>query len=512
MCPTSAWRVGCMAVVAALAIAACGSEAATPTPPPSPSMTPMGTQPVTIDPTPVAVPSVTSPFEEPLLAPTWAPAQLPAETGTVHIAAGADGDLYVLVDEPKVLADGPPSRATFARLDPAGGIRPGWPVSVDGWFCAWEWGETRPLGPLVATDGSVRALCTSDEETTTPDGEVGLPLRIAVGLAADGSPLNGWPVDLRGTGWHTPAVIDGTTLVVAANVTLTDAQGNGTGSDVWVVAIGGDGTRRDSPHLDATRFVWPVLGPDGIARMVSFAADGMLLAMTLEGVVDGWPATLGPGMSGPAAGPDGTTVAAIVTGSTTRTVILDPRGVELDSGSDALRVVQSPEWSGAGPHGGPAIPLVASDGTVYLLEQRDDEFTVMAIDRAGQVLAGFPVSLPGQLEEQGRCDREETGCGVWTVQPALAPDGTVYLALRRAGQGASGSLVAITRSGGLVSNWPVLAGDAREAIRDLKVGPDGTVFAVVVDRAAEPRSWSVLALRPDGSEIYRTQLVVSDRQ
>jgi len=64
----------------------------------------------------------------------------------------------------------------------------------------------------------------------------------------------------------------------------------------------------------------------------------------------------------------------------------------------------------------------------------------------------------------------------------------------------------------MVANWPVSAGDGREAFRDVAVGPDGTVFAVVVDQPGRPGSWSVLALRPDGSEVYRTQLVVSDGQ
>ena len=482
------------ATLATAAPSAGGSQAA------APALTPGA------NPTPIVLPTPPAPSLPPMEMRAVTPATLPAPEGTVYLAPGPAGDVYLLVDAPRFSTDGPPSppsRAVFTRLDSEGRTRPGWPVMLEGWSCAWTNGMYRPFGPLVAPDGSIRAVCTSDGDA----GDWGL-VRAGVGLDGDGRPMAGWPVDLRTGGWDLQAVLDGETLVTSASVQHSDQSGSKISYEFWVTTVSRDGTVNHGVRLATAGFAWDLLGTDGVTRIMEGDRGGLVTGLSGAGPVEGWPVTLGPRISGPASGPGGTSYFAQVADGRTSTIVLGPDGARLDAGSDApVAGQQSGEWTGAGPHGGPAVPLVAADGTVYLLEQGKTAVGAFGLDPTGAGLPGFPLDVPGQLETQGTCARGETGCGVWVVRPTIGVDGTLYLPLRAPEAGSAGSLVAIARSGSIVAGWPVaLPGDGR-AFWSVTTGADGTTYAVVAGDPGHPGAASVLAIGPDGRIRYEVPLV-----
>jgi hypothetical protein len=462
--------------------------------------------------------STPGPWPTPAVTAAVTPASLPVKAGSVALAPGPDGGLYVLVTETRSVQSDPPGTSVLALLDAAGRTRTGWPIQVDGWLCGAEpiEGATPPSTrqPLVATDGSVRLVCDAE-----PVGDLA-GKRLAFAFTAEGTPMPGWPADPRtGDSWEQAATVVGDTLYVPGRH-ITGEEGTETASVAsWVNEIGADGSGREGTHASAPMGVMPEVEPgtDGSLRLVDtggrpgFADPGdqkLIMAIDVSGPIPGWPLMFDLSVSQPAFGPDGRMYLAQVRSGRTSTLVVARDGEFLPIGSDPLDIVQTKQWSGAGPDGWlPAPPIVSPDGTVFLIEEAGSRLTVVALDPAGKVMAGWPYQAAVHLEWRGRCSAGDTGCGVFRTTPIIGPGNVLHLLLAADEASKGGSILAIGPDGAVRPGWPVVLPDAGSTFRSVVVGPDGTAYAVTLDRVTEPTTATILAIDPSGAIRYRVPIV-----
>ena len=500
-----------LAIAAAVVLVGCG--AANPSFPtdggktagrPTAAPTAASTQP---DPTMPGI-STPGPWPTPAVTAAVTPASLPVETGSVALAPGPDGGLYVLAVVTRSFPSDPPGRSVIALLDSIGRPRAGWPIQIVGWACGAEpyEGVTRQSTrqPLVATDGSVRLVCDAD-----PDGDLA-GKRLAFAFTPEGTLMPGWPVDPRtGDSWEQAATVVGDRLYVPGRL-ITGEGGTETASVAsWVNEILGDASGREGTRISTPNGVMPdvVLAPDGSLRVVAMGDQKLILAIDVSGPIPGWPLTFDSSVSQPAFGPDGRMYLAQVQSGRTSTLVIARDGQVLPVGSDPVDVEQAAQWNGAGPDGGPAPPIVSTDGTVFLIQNGDSGLKVLALDPAGKVMAGWPYQAAVHLEWQGRCGGQDAGCGVMRTTPVVGPGNVLHLLLAAADATKGGSIVAIGPDGAVRPGWPVVLPEAGSAFRSVVVGPDGTAYAVVLDRVTEPTTATVLAIDPDGTIRYRVPIV-----
>jgi hypothetical protein len=501
-----------LAIVAAVMLVGCGAASPSfPTDggqtagPPTAAPTAAPAQP---DPTMPGA-STPGPWPTPAITAAVTPASLPVKTGSVHLAAGPDGGLYVLVDRTRSLPSDPPSTAVLALLDSIGRPRAGWPIQIVGWACGAEpyEGVTRQSTrqPVVATDGSMRLVCDAD-----PDGDLA-GKRLAFAFTPEGTLMPGWPVDPRtGDSWEQAATVVGDRLYVPGRL-ITGEGGTKTASVAsWVNEILGDASGREGTRISTPNGVMPdvVLAPDGSLSVVAMGDQKWIMAIDVSGSIPGWPLTFDLSVSQPAFGPDGRMYLVQVQSGRTSTLVVARDGQVLPIGSDPVDVEQTALWQGAGPDGFlPAPPIVSTDGTVFLIEDADSGLTVVALDPAGKVMAGWPYQAAVHLEWQGRCARQETGCGVMRTMPVVGPGNVLHLLLAAGDTSKGGSIVAIGPDGAVRPGWPVVLPDTGSVFRSVVVGPDGTAYAVALDRVTEPTTATVLAIDPDGTIRYRAPIV-----
>jgi hypothetical protein len=459
---------------------------------PSPSTAPAPSEapaPQTPTPTPTTQPPSAAPSPSPSALPTAVPASLPVASGSVRLAPGPDGGLYVVVN-------GAPAGSVVALLDASGAPRTGGPVTLAGWNCDAATGE--PFLPLVASDGSLRLVCSSE---AAPGG---LQTGSAFAFDPSGALLPGWPVDLLDDTSEQPRVV-GTRLVVAAHESSTQAPYAGAS---WLDTVSADGTVETGTRYEiaSDAAAWPVvIGPDGIAYRRSLDE---VAAFDMSGLRPGWPVKPGGSLSALAFDTAGRVVVAVSDGAgTSRLVTLDRDGTVVRT-SSSLPIVGSSPWSGAGPDGYPMAPLVAADGTAFLIGETDGRATVYRVDPSGAVPAGWPYGAATTWQWQGSCPSGTTGCGVWRARPALGPDGVLYLPLSAPDPQIGGSLVAIGPDGRVLPGWPIhLVGRGSE-FWSVVVGSDGTVFALAVEPSVGgATSATLLAIAKDGTVRWRSTLV-----
>ena len=486
-------------------------SACSPTPSPSASgvasATPSGT--VTPAPTATAVPGPTA-TPEPTPSPTPAPpafvppavtpATLPVETGTVLITPGVEhGDVYVMVVQDSMFGGGP-ERTIVTHLDARGRTTAGWPVAIEGWRCSSTWGFNRPQGVLVGVDGTVRLLCVAS--SNVPGAA---PVLAAVALGPDGTmPGGAWPMEIAGD-WDTEAILVGDTLVTGTNVSASDDPQH-PASTYRVTSVAADGTVTEGTPVTIDLDNWSVLGRDGIVRVMS-NGNRTVTAIGLDGVVAGWPVTFDLPVSGPAVRADGTSVFVQAKAGKSRTMVVSADGTIQGTGSAWLPVTQLADWSGATPAGATAIPLVAADGTTYLLGQRKVEMLVYGIGANGHVLPGFPVTVPWRLEADGRCNAADTGCGVWMVRPPLGKDATVYLPVRPLDRRTGGWVTALTRNGTIRDGWSLMLSGNGDSFSALAIGGSGALFGVHVNRSSNPTIKQVWGIGASGAIRWKVTVV-----
>ena len=338
--------------------------------------------------------STPGPWPTPAVTAAVTPASLPMTTAPAHsvfLAPGPDGGLYVVVDGTRSRLSDPPNVAVVALLDSVGRPRAGWPIQIDGWTCG---------SPVVATDGSVRLVCDAD-----PDGDL-VGNRQAFAFTAEGTPVPGWPLDPRtGDSWEQAATIVGDTLYVPGRQINGEAGTDDASVATWVNQIEADASGREGTRVSTPKAVMPEVepAPDGSLRVVALGDQTLIMAIDVSGPISGWPLTFDPMVSMPAFGPAGRMYLSKVESGRTSMLAVARDGQVLPIGSDPVDIEQTEQWQGAGPRGGAAPPIVSSDGTVFLIEDADSELTVVALNPAGNFMAGWPYQSAVHLEWQGRC-------------------------------------------------------------------------------------------------------------
>ena len=156
----------------------------------------------------------------------------------------------------------------------------------------------------------------------------------------------------------------------------------------------------------------------------------------------------------------------------------------------------------------PLAPLVAGDGTVYVIGEEGGDTVVYAIDPSGEVMSGWPYRVAEELAWQGTCPEGSTGCGLWRAVPAAGPDGALYLPLAATDATAGGDLVALGRDGRWCPAGRWGSSGPAPTWWSVVVASDETVYALAVE--PEPRdrtSATVLDIALDSSVRYRTTVV-----
>lgn len=288
---------------------------------------------------------------------------------------GSNGIAYV-----SGAGDGP--RRQLLAIDASGGVKPGWPVSVE--FGEWTWTQMK-VGP----DGTLFF------------GWSGLPGVKSVAnlwaIAPDGSTRSGWPVTVPGVrGFHLGP--QGTVVTWS----WVDDEGElcfDPRRTVFTV-IGPDGRTLPGWPLGSTGFASaPVVDADGTVYYVS--ETGKVYAHDRSGEIKaGWPVQVAGalhgvcvGSIGPTVAPDGTIVVpgdAVVALSPDGSV--RPGWPYQPAGQLRLPCFDSDcSFNHAGP-------VTGQDGTVYVVLYREGSggagFDVVAVDARAQVKPGWPYRLP----------------------------------------------------------------------------------------------------------------------
>jgi len=300
-----------------------------------------------------------------------------AEVG-VLTAPGPGGTLYVLV-----------GATVLARLDGSGLAQPGWPVRLPASSFCWSL--------LPVDDGSVRVVC----HTGDPLSGEAKPGR-AFAFDPGGKPLAGWPVEL-------PCCSNGPVIgrVMGDTLTVFVRHYRGDSADSLITWIAADGTVRMGERVTDANccFDYWAVGPDGVAYGVVLRLDEAgvrttsdLTAVGRAGVPAGFPVVIKGIASVPAfdaAGRIHVTVARVTVASPyhgpARTLVFDSRGRALAGGSGDLGFVSTDECVGIeGSCEGPGTPLVAADGTTFVIGAYFASTTAAAVSPSGEVMAGWP--------------------------------------------------------------------------------------------------------------------------
>jgi hypothetical protein len=358
--------------------------------------------------------------------PGW-PVALAGACWLGNLAVGTDGVAYVAcrVDEEQVL---------FSAVDVGGATVPGWPIQATGY----------PLRVEVGRDGTAY-FGTVDE---AGDGALSIHA-----FAPDGSPRAGWPTALPRTagfvlapdgvvvGWWYEDVREGTLDLQAARTRYTMVGPNGRTLVGWPITSIGTATA-------------PVVVGDGSIFYVTRPGDsqtGQVWGHDRSGkVIDGWPYRLSPWFPPvpPELRPDGSLLFILgeyVLGDGTtpdsQVIVLTPAGRVASGWPYRTRAHLAGAQCCTDCY--PYFPHdMSADGTLYLAPWTVDGAEVVALDRGGQVVSGWPYRLPagsrvveletgstGQLmvslrdcsAQQGCCNENATRQITLTPAGELAP-------------------------------------------------------------------------------------------
>lgn len=465
--------------------------AGSPTPSVTPALaagTPVASPP---SPGPTAQPTTPEPSGAPSALPASSPvpAQFPVRESAeyfgdgVRMTPGPAGSLYLSI---------PTDRSSVVvLLGSTGKPRPGWPIAPD--VVGYPDGSCYP--PAFAADGSIRVVCTLSDVNASR----------AYAFTPDGRAMAGWPLEFPGKAWTAPQVV-ASELVVMVGGDLGALR---------LVTVTPDGTvRTGKPYATPDAQTWRAqLGPDGTGYLLALppttaTADTEITAFDLNGVRPGWLARVTGWATELAFGPEGRLY--VTEGQEgrrpSRILVFGPAGRSLPIGSDALPVAATNDYQGAGPIGGLAPPIVAGDGTSFLVSEQGGT-TVYGLDPSGRVMAGWPYRDTIGLQ-WGYCAPGAVGCGTWRATPAVGPGDVLYLLHPPRDQTVGGSLVAIGPDGRVRPGWPVVLARASAEFRSVVVSPDGTAYAVVVEpEGSGTYSATLLAIAPDGTVRYRAVIV-----
>ena len=393
----------------------------------------------------------------------------------ILLAPGPIGTLFVAIPHP----DG----AILVLLDRGGRPRPGWPITV----------KNSTACPLLfpVDDGSVRVVCDGID---LPRFDNDFSDMRAFAFDEGGRPMAGWPVQFR------PGFVGGMArdeLTLLAFQQLTDTVATGVVShELWVTTIKADGSVSHGKKLPRVETCcgesWGV-SPDGVAYgaftvserdVEGFVEESEVTALDRSGERAGWPVTVDGSASGPAFGPDGQIILTVgrLVQKTSRVLVFDRDGEAGGSESGELPIASGEIVTADGLHEcgvpSPIPPIVAQDGTIFVTSEADT--TVFALDGSLDVVRGWPYQPATPLVYRFS-PRSELSCGS-LARPAVAPDSTLYLPLQARNETVGGTLAAVGRDGQIRPGWPMELQRPGAEFWSVVVGPDGTVFALAVDR------------------------------
>jgi hypothetical protein len=441
------------------------------------------------------------------------PASLPLPSGSVSLAPAAAGGVWVLVNDPPNVAV-ESGRAVIALLATDGVPAPGWPQEIQGVECSIRAGiPASPFSqlPLVAPDGSVRLLCRN----AAPDATAAV---FALSFDAAGAASPGWPVLLPAD--PVDARMVGDTLVLATSEVTTDADGNVLEGAFRILRVSASGKleQGQAAARDRNSSYDPTLAADGVAfqRWVhdDEGADPAteILAFGFDGALPGWPVSVPGIVSAPVAGPDGRYYATTSARANYDALAANQALVTLTSGGTLsvgldLPVAGISEATFAGGYA-PIRPVLDSGGSAWVMGADTRENVVIhALGPDGTVRDGWPWSAGLPIEEQGECDGQDTGCGVWRTVPALGPGEVLLVLLAPADKKSGGQLVAVGSDGAVRDGWPVKLTNPNGQWDVVAAGADGTVYATAVEPGGDGSTITLLAIAPDSEVAWRSTLV-----
>ena len=487
-------RLGAVMFLSAIVIAGCAS--ATPSPSPPRALDTASSSPVTASASPVKpsiAPSASAP-QQPPTGTTVRPVKGDGrDLGTqIRMAEGPDGRLWISIPE----KDG----VTLLLIDSAGKASPGWPIALPG---------VETCDQLLAADNAtVRVICS----LTPPAGSFDVVSR-AFAFDANADALPGWPVDIKD---GSIARVVGQDVIVLVNPLLHEG---GEAGDQWPVSmavIGKDGRLRRGvevpfPCCDSD---W-VIGTDGIAYGVTRrgweTASSIKTDVTgfgLEGRRQGWPVTIDGNASNFDFDASGLAYAVVdAPGRTTRTIVFDQDGHQRPNGSADQAIVSTGTFDGASGEDIPGPPIVADDGTVYIISTAGGTTAVVGLDPSGKPLAGWPYKSKLDMQWTGFCGDGDTGCGYDRTEPAIGPDNALYLLNDAATSSTGGSMVAIGADGRVRDGWPVGLKRAGSAFWAMAVDREGLSWALAIEPEKQGSSATVLAIAADGTVLSATTIV-----
>lgn len=383
----------------------------------------------------------------------------------------------------------------LALLDAHGQPARGWPLRLPG-RCALK---------ANPTDGSVRILCG----------------KLAYALDDAGRLMPGWPVEFPGgAALAAVRVADGTLYGVVG------------GTSKQLVAISSDGTLRYGVPFDDVSTAAISIAPNGTAYAVDLICDpdscdeSEIVAVTMEGPLDGWPVRVQGWASTPAFDARGNVYVVADTGGgtvadhTSQAFAFGPNGRRLAGWPVRLpfdALTGSPE--GVNP---PDHPYAASDGSVRIVVPG----IAYALDPSGARAEGWPYRLKGVLATDvagvGTCP---SGCGYlcgvppirsW---PLLDSDASLYVATNASGDVYAGGnrITAVDADADVKAGWPVTLAEKGAWFETFAVGDGGVVFGYALEPAGAERNkdfgtctvfaGTIAALDEHGDPIYTTTLV-----
>jgi hypothetical protein len=411
----------------------------------------------------------------------------------IRMAPGAAGEFYVSIPA----TDG----TVLARLDADGDPTSGWPILIPGSESCDQL--------LPVTDGSVRLICN---RPAADEGLGGIFARVHA-LDANGRRLPGWPIEIEDV---VTGRMVGDELTLLIKPYFGDVSETDTPETVLLATVAADGSVQSGPDVqfDCCEHSWAI-GPDGIGygtthRDWDTSVKTDIEAFGLEGLRSGWPKTIDGNASNLAFDAQGRVYAIVgsPTAPPARMIVIDHDGRDLPTGSGDQAIVSTNPWTGAGADY-PGSPIVAGDGTSYIIQSVDGHTRVQALDPGGQRVVGWPYESDLGLQEiGGGCPAGDTGCGAFLATPVVAPGNVLFL-IEEAANSADGSrLVAIGQDGRVVDGWPKELRRAGSEFWSVMAGPDGTVYALAIE--PEPNgahSATILAIAPDSDVQFNVTVV-----
>lgn len=387
----------------------------------------------------------------------------------------------------------PPDETSLAGcqaslVDVDGSDLPGWPLEL--------------VGPCQRFVTSAAAVLF----TACRDNANGTIATLIHALGIDGAELAGWPIRLAGRladlSWNTleygcgdpmPAMAVGPGAVYVA----LDAAGP---PELRAIDFGGalvDGFPRRLPG-DGTTICDGgfVLAPDGSIRAWGyegaindgglgyspFARRTVFEAIAPDGsTMPGWPI-----------GATGTSSGAIVDAAGTLLHVTEAGDVWAHDPAGN----SGPEWPYVLPY--PARPYPTPDGRLVFLVSEQAGDRVIALQTGGGLAPGWPVDLAGHRESV--CLAVGVDCFGF-VQPAIGPDGTLYLSLASEEAGGGGTIVALDPAGAIVPGWPFRFRPRTRAL-NLRVDAAGNLivdpYQCIDDICTDAVESDSLLIRPSG--------------